>query len=79
LAVEERIVPAGRGVVGWRLVCERGEGERVGVQERGGKPPWIGLCPGSWVEVFCVFVSQAVMSRMVIDISIVERREVITA
>lgn len=70
LVMIERIVSTRRSVVVWRLVCERGEGERVWIEEGRSKSPWIVLCSGSRIEVLCIFAAQAVMSS---DIQLVYR------
>jgi hypothetical protein len=56
------ISTGGRSIIVWRLVCERSEGERVGVEERGSKPPWVMLASRGWIEVLCIFIAQAMVS-----------------
>jgi hypothetical protein len=57
LAMVERVGAARRRCVVARwLVCERCECEAVGVEQRRGEPPWLGVPPRSRVLVLNIFL-----------------------
>ena len=59
----QRVCTSWRGsIVSRGLICEISEGERVWVEEGRCEPPWFILRPGGWVEIFDLFVAEAVMS-----------------
>jgi len=76
LAVVEGVGAAGRGgVVAWRLVCEGGKGEAVGVQERGRKSPGLMAAARRGVLVFEVFlVGDVVVVVVVVVVDVAGRR-----
>ena len=62
LIMIQRVCASGRwSIVSRRLVCKTTESERVRVEEGRCKPPWFVLGPGGRVEIFDIFVAEAVM------------------
>ena len=63
LAVVKRVGAARRGcVIAWRLICKRGECERIGVKERGCKSPWLNRSP--WRRIPVMIFELVVISKM---------------
>ena len=55
-----------RRIVSGRLVCECSEGEGVWIEKGRRKSPWFMLRSGRGIQVFDIFMAQAVMSKEII-------------